>query len=158
MWHVGSVHSVVGVTIWAFLLRRPLLATLYHVFDWLRAHPGDTWRRPPDRVRRELRAARRVLPLAFGSIGSGALPAVWAQDAEGASESGFGGWGVGIAFPPWKEILRLLGESMGRGLPSGWDQEALCVTVVGWQRLTDSNIPETWADGTVSWHDVLART
>ena len=46
---------------------------------------------------------------------------------------------------------------MGRGLPSGWDQEARCVTAVGWQRLTDSNIPETWTDGTVSWHDVMAR-
>ena len=38
------------------------------------------------------------------SVSGGVLPCVFAQDAEGVSESGDGGWGLGIAFPEHEEI------------------------------------------------------
>ena len=37
--------------------------------------------------------------MCFGAVGSGALPLVVAQDAEGESAEGLGGWGLGVSFP-----------------------------------------------------------
>ena len=156
-WKVGIVHSLVGVLVWCFLLRRSLLSVFFATFQWIRDHDDERVLEPPLRVRRELRAARRLLPMAFGDLGLKVLPAVVAQDAEGESAEGLGGWGLGASFPPFEEVLQVLSEACGRGMPRASELAMSCGTLREWVGVTDSQVPDSWTSGIVPWHDLLSR-
>ena len=85
------------------------------------------------------------------------LPCVLAQDAEGESEWSLGGWGLGVAFPPPSEVVRVFCSHMGRGLPNEADLNLRHVSALAWDALTDHSIPDSWTNGSVAWHDLLAR-
>ena len=76
-------------------------------------------------VRQELRAVRRILPLFYADTYRCVSPVVFAQDAEGESNHGLGGWGIGYAFPPPAEIVELAMRSIAHGLP---DREQLAAS------------------------------
>ena len=157
MWKVGIVHSLLGILVWCFLLCRNLLSIFFDSFRWVRDNDDERELEPPPKVRRELRTARRLLPLAFGDLGLRVLPAVAAQDAEGASETSLGGWGIGISFPPFEQVLQVLSEACGRGMPKASELAMSCGTLREWVGVTDSLIPDSWTSGIVPWHELLSR-
>ena len=134
-----------------------MLSVFYDIFAWIGRHDSDTWARTPERVRAEVRAARRLLSLCFGDVTAGVLPVLFAQDAEGDSNRGLGGWGLGVGFPDEEGLLRVLSESIGRGVPRDMDLSLSCISALQWVRTGDEQIPLSWTDGTLPWHDVLAR-
>ena len=109
-------------------------------------------------VRSELNSARKLLPLAYGDVGRRVLPVVVAQDAEGESNRGLGGWGLGVGFPPPQQIVSVALSSLGRGIPK---EELLALRNAGVEggchQLSDLNIPSAWTDGSTRWYDLLAR-
>ena len=109
-------------------------------------------------VKSELKAARKLLPLAYGDVGRKVLPIVVAQDAEGESNRGLGGWGLGIGFPDPAEIVDVAFSSLARGIPK---EEVLALRNAGVEgvgpQLSDHNIPNCWTDGSTRWYDLLAR-
>ena len=99
-----------------------------------------------------------VLIFCSGDVGRTVLPVVVAQDAEGESAGGLGGWGLGVAFPPQAEVVRLLMECIGRGVPRESEVSVSGVSVKRWvQMMSDKPIPLSWTSGDVVWHHVLAR-
>ena len=86
------------------------------------------------------------------------MPLVVAQDAEGESAEGLGGWGLGVSFPDFTQLLEVLSDALGRGLPKSWEMAVSCGSVREWAGLSDRHIPEEWTSGKLAWHDVLARS
>ena len=106
-----------GVIVWAFLLIRPLLSVLHRAFAVLHQHEDTDLIPLSAHLRKELTTARRILPWVFGDVGRTFLPIVIAQDAEGESGGGLGGWGLGFSFPKNDEIVAIGLESMANGVP-----------------------------------------
>ena len=86
------------------------------------------------------------------------MPFVLAQDAEGESAGGLGGWGLGVSFPDFPKLLEVLSEALGRGLPGSWEMAVSCGSVREWTGLSDRHIPEEWTSGKLAWRDFLATS
>ena len=134
-----------------------MLSLFYHAFEWIGRLPESTVARPPRRVREELRAVRHLLPMIFGRLDAGVLPAVFAQDAEGVSDASLGGWCLGVSIPAPEELVRVLSESLGRGIPKLCENGLSCASVLEWVQLADERIPVPWTAGSLAWHDLLSR-
>ena len=86
------------------------------------------------------------------------LPITLAQDASGGDAGGFGGWGLGFAFPPGSEVVAVTLQAIGRGIPRDVDLRADAQCSCDWQgSLNDSHIPSSWTNGAVTWHELPAR-
>ncbi|CAE8615559.1 unnamed protein product [Polarella glacialis] len=97
-----TIQSVLGLLVWAFLLKRPLLSIFFDIYGRVRSTEYKQWGWMIAGLRAELLAARRILPLCYADCHRLVLPFVMAQDAEGEGEGGLGGWGLGVAAPPVK--------------------------------------------------------
>jgi hypothetical protein len=117
--HTNTLHSIIGIIIWVFLLRRSLLCLIQVSFDIIRQYrDNDTTILLPAKLKYELINIRRVLPFVYGDVSRGVLPLVLAQDAEGVSESSLGGWGLGVSFPPTSEIVSVGMQCLSKSIPS----------------------------------------
>ncbi|CAE8600464.1 unnamed protein product [Polarella glacialis] len=105
--YTATIQSVLGVLVWAFLLKRPSLSIFFKMYGWVRSTEYEQWGWMTAGLRAELLAARRVLPLCYADCHRLVLPFVMAQDAAGEGEGGLGGWGLGVAAPPPSEIVAL---------------------------------------------------
>ena len=155
---VATLRSIVGVLKWCFLFRRCLFSILHAVYDVLERYAdGDII--PISRaVREELIVSRRLLPLSYGDTFRRVLPVVGAQDAEGESKGGLGGWGLGFAIPNAAEVVDLALTSMAQGVPKDAALESSRRGIeVRSKPLSDLAVPEPWTDGSTRWYDVLAR-
>ena len=73
---------LVGHLVFAFLVRRPLLSVLRHVYKFCRLPPNIP-RRLWHCVRRELQVARALLPLAYTDLKLKTCPTVYCSDSSG---------------------------------------------------------------------------
>ena len=65
---------------------------------------------------------------------------------------------MGFAFPPCSEVVAVTLQAIGRGVPRDSELRVGAQGTCDWEgTLSDSHIPESWTDGTVSWHELLAR-
>ena len=84
-------------------------------------------------------------------------PVVFAQDAEGVNEKDFGGWGLGVAFPPMHEVVDVVSRCIARGLPREPPEESSERSREGWSPgLSDSNLPAGWVNGGLQWFELLS--
>ena len=174
---VRDVASIVGVLAWLFLLRRCLFAVFASSYAFLRKPLEAVLPLWPS-VRRELRHARNLIPLAFLDLTWRAHPVVLAQDAQGATEGDNGGAGLVMAVPPPMEVLEgILCRPRGSAGPAapdlrrelkGWlPPESARAVLVGnwhwwdfmaatWRAADHINAGEIRA--TLLWLEVLARS
>ena len=71
-----------------------------------------------------------------------------------------GGWGLGVAIPNSREVVRLAMESLARGVPRFSENEGskeLRAATDFKSVFSDFSLPASWTDGSVKWHDLLAR-
>ena len=160
-WHripIWILRSLVGVVNWAFLLRRPMFSILFRTHQLLCQCDYAEMVPMVGALRRELCAVRQLLPLCFADAYQCILPIVMAQDAEGTSSIGHGGWGLGWSCPDFKEVINLATLGMARGIPSLFEQisQESGLEVVS-STLSDVCIPDAWTNGSTKWWDLLAR-
>ena len=119
-------RSVVGVWLFAALLRRDALCIPYAIFHFMERYEGR--KVPPSaRVRKELLAMAASVPLLFYSFTDPIAKVALASDAMGSNEQDLGGYGVmarclsdeqvrnalEVGGAPAKSIARLNGELSG---------------------------------------------
>ena len=94
------LHTLVGVWIWAALLRRDALSIPQHIFRFLEQFPKQrvAWWKS---ARRECRAMGAVVPMLFADVGAPLQPLMWATDAQGADsehiDGDLGGYGIVVS-------------------------------------------------------------
>jgi len=87
------LHSLIGIWIWACLLKRPLLATLGAVFVFLERYPRMRVKWWPT-ARREVLMAADLVPALEADLGRPTLDWIFASDAEGINSTDLGGFGI----------------------------------------------------------------
>jgi len=96
--HTGVLHSLVGMWIWAALLRREVLSVPHSVFTLLDKLPNQLVAWWPS-ARSEVRCMANLVPLLFYDAGAPLAPTVFATDAMGSNEADNGGFGIVAAAP-----------------------------------------------------------
>ena len=132
---------------------------IFRVFKVIESNmPGDYVQM--SQVRDELVHARRLLVLCYSDTARHVLPYSFAQDAEGASANPdaqyFGGWGLGVGFPPAAETVNLALLLLSKTVPNDSTQVARRRTLGGHSVLSDECVPAHWTGG-IHWHALLAR-
>ena len=149
---VGDVASIVGLLVWLFLVRRPLLSIFHSIFAFAR-RPASLVTLWWPSARTELRAARDLLPLIFMDLRWRFLNCVICQDAQGPSRHSPGGVGLNFAVLPPEEIF-----SVGMSSEPGGRAKVAAETIHGGVP-AEGKAPapvflESWK--TAKWHDLLA--
>ena len=87
-------EAVLGVWLWAALLRRDLLCLPFHVFAMLRQDAVDGWIRWWPSAKKEWEMMRRAIVLMKADLARPVAGTLFATDAQGGGEGDAGGYGV----------------------------------------------------------------
>jgi len=148
------LRSLVGQMNWVCLLRRCLFSILHAVYDVLESYnDGEVFVIFPA-VRAEIRAFRRLLPLAYADCHRLVAPVTFAQDAEGASFDRCGGFGIGCAVPGIQGVVDVALHCMSSHLSHDLVDQQSIVIVGGPNTLSDRHIPESWTNGETEWTEL----
>ena len=153
---VSILRSIVGVANWVCLLRRPLFSIFHAVYDVLQCYEDNCYVLLSRAVKEELLAFKRLLPLAYADTYRTVSPIVVASDAEGESNAGKGGWGLGYSQPPLSEVIELAMKSLSKGLPAVPADTFGEPPWAGKGVLTDLDVPQNWTNGEVRWTELLS--
>ena len=154
-----QLHSLLGIWIWASLVRRDLLCIPQHIFKLLEDHPKTIVPWWPS-VRREVLAMAAVIPAMEADVGAPLAAAMIATDAQGADGIDHGGFGIvaadisdrlaeqcfSLGVRPGRSVAKLDGAFTGMRHP-----EKAIERNVPFTRLPD----ELFSDTNIVWHEVL---
>ena len=156
---IDDLRSVLGIWIWAALLKREALSIPHQLFQMCIKCAGQRVRWWPQ-ARLEVRAMGDVVAHLIALIGSPLNDIVFATDAMGAS-SDHGGWGIvaaevphslaldcfRMAHKPGKSVVKLSGEYEGENNP-----DTPFMRKVPFSRLPRAVLD----DSKTKWHEVAA--
>ena len=116
--NTGHVRSVLGIWVWASMLRREALSAASNIFHFVQHFDGEeaTWW---PTARREFKHMAGLVHALYADAGAQLAPYVYATDAQGADDAAdCGGWGI-VGTPVTKvygEFLYSRGTRPGRNI------------------------------------------
>ncbi len=90
---VSQVHSLLGLWVWAALLKRDLLSAPHALFGFVTKYHNKRARWWAS-ARREWWTMAGLLMGMVAGLGAPLSPRLYATDAQGAGEGDFGGYGI----------------------------------------------------------------